>query len=267
MDSQIENINLTYRGNDVDRGLIDIEDLSDGLIGFKDCFNRIKKISNITGEHHLKIKGFEKGSFKVCIEYILDNKEWMFPMIITGIPTLIVAIIQLRKTTKGRTHTKEDLDKITISGENINIEGKDLIERILQDPSFNRSLQRITRPLKKDEIDIFEIDINKKISENIKYDEKEYFSYLSEKEITTKRTNLAGVLRAWDKKTNNGKFVTQNKTLPCSFEMENPQDFYEFFQHEGQVNVECELEMNKDLEISKIMIFDIHKQNDTSPMF
>lgn len=240
------------------------------MLGFRKCFNRIKELSNIDEKHTLKINSFEKGSFITpIVVFIAENKDILFPTAISSliaIPSFILYCIEIKKHLKEKSakkiniSKKEDIEITNQEGITIRIktDNSDLIEKILKDETMQKGLSQMAKPLRENNIDKFKLTVDKKNTETIVYEEKKYFNYSSQKEIKTNEEKINGHIRSLDKQTNNGKFIYRKKTYPMSLQMENPKEYYKFFATELQVTIECKIEMNEDLEIEKILVYDIY---------
>lgn len=215
---------IKYVGPAVNDGTIEIGGLISGLSGLAEASSVITrtylgpKDSNVGS---LKIGGFDHGSFAVVLEFIESH-----PVLIKNINTILVASVGVLAYHYTERQNPPGVNKAEVLG---------IVEAIISSPQINTKMRKafyqMSMPLTQQEIDGLYIGLyGEDGNEIINQDNKDVFIDLDlDSEIIHKSIELKGALRALDKKTLKGKFVSGNATYPVKLAMDSPQDYFSYF--------------------------------------
>ena len=264
-------ITLSYDGPSAVDGTMAVSDVLSALQGFSGAYGKISSRLTPNTEHRLRVSAVEKSSFDVLLISIAflglqPNQQQLVELAVGAGKRVVSAIIWLIGAKK---HIKGKPYSINVEGDNNNVVlinadnakfdiPRELLE-IFQDKIVDADLQRITSPLRRNEIDSAKItadDVEGEITVEISQSDKEYFESVSTETATTsKGIQVEGYLVSLNKERNRGTFRLQDGTsVPYEYQGPDPYQFHGEFARRGSIRVTGDTEFDQNLRPSRIII-------------
>ncbi len=271
-------LHLTYTGPDVDDGSMSIEDIVPALQGFSSAYGKIVAWKGIETKHNIRITGVRKGSFDSLIEvweWVGNNADHLQAVgaVVggaTGIVALIMQVIKLKKHTENKPYTEKvahntgNVSLISVTNsENVTVDFPLEAFSLFKEKLLDQELSKIARPIESGKIESAtikaEVD-NSVIEQSISTKEKPYFELETVSITKTQEVWLTGSFNSLTKTTNKGSFIlTDGSRVSYRLASEKPEELYHFFIHKGPVKVRCIANMDENLKVSSLDIFEVQK--------
>ncbi|PAF41439.1 hypothetical protein [Helicobacter sp. 11S03491-1] len=195
MSKNIKKLNITYSGDGIINGEMDLESFSASILNFAKAMQVAKKYLDI-GNLDIKIMAAKEGSFEVDLAFgVKEGWEALkgffnseHSSALANFLTITGSVFALFKFLKGKEpkETKEKGDKISITNQdNISLEFNPNVFKIYQDSRFGEYIEKFSDPLYSEEIKSIKIQYDEKISELLKT-EREFYT----KPFTAKDPNI-----------------------------------------------------------------------------
>lgn len=185
-----ESIQITYDGDPVDSGLMDVRDLAPALLSIGElCRDANRLINGTDSEVSVRVNAdFKKGSFSIDLDLARTLIE-QARNLLTGkgvdLDNLInllfgagglIAILKLLKGEKDPVTTRiEDGNvRIEVKGKNNHVTVNPHVVPLLRDPQIRKSIDGLVRPLNKDGMKTFSVRRGKKTLQTVKRAEAKY---------------------------------------------------------------------------------------------
>jgi len=278
IEKEVLKLRLTYEGPDVKDGSMSVEDIVPALQGFSSAYGKIVSRKGIESKHNIRVTAVEKGSFITLIEvweWIGSNASQLQAVGAavggaTGVVALILQAIQLKKHTKNQpysekvSHAPNGVSLISVTNsENVSIEVPVEAFTVFKEGLLDQDLSKIARPVEAQKIDSAKIVAEAggwRGEESISLQDKPYFDLETVSITKTQEAWLVGRFNSLTKTTNKGSFIlTDGTRVPYRLTNENPEDFYPFFIFKGTVKVRCIANMDENLKVSSLDIFEVQK--------
>lgn len=279
MTKEILKLNLTYAGPDVDEGSMSVEDIAPALQGFASAYGKIVARKGLETKHNIRITGVERGSFTAVVEvweWVGNNANQMIAVgtIVAGaagVVQTIVSVIQLKKHAKNKPYTEKIVENISgnvsliavTNSENVTIEVPVEAFGYFKEGLLDQDLSKIARPIEAGKINTANIQAEMggmALNEDISLAEKPFFELETVTITKTQEVWLVGTFNSLTKSTNKGYFILTDGTR-VSYRLVNdrPEDLYSFFIYKGPVRVRCIANMDENLKVNSLDVFEVQK--------